>query len=68
MNTDLPRNSAARESNDNQDSADISRPDSVTPQQLSDNEQAQQDAYRRAYLEQLRQRAFPGCGDDDPIY
>ena len=40
----------------------------LDPKDLADlaNQQTQ-DEYRRAYLQQLRRRACPGCGDDGSI-
>ena len=34
---------------------------------LSDEDLAKQEEYRLAYLEQLRRRSCPGCGDDGSI-
>ncbi len=41
---------------------------SIPDQQLSEEQLAkQQEQYRIAYLEQLRRRSCPGCGDDGSI-
>ena len=42
---------------------------SITPDQPLSEEQLakQQEEYRIAYLEQLRRRSCPGCGDDGSI-
>ncbi len=40
----------------------------ILDQQLSEEQLAkQQEEYRMAYLEQLRRRSCPGCGDDGSI-
>jgi len=44
-------------------------PDGQATQELklSDEDLAKQEEYRLAYLEQLRRRSCPGCGDDGSI-
>lgn len=40
----------------------------LTTEQLADLQSpATQQAYRRAYLEQLRRQSCPGCGDEGPL-
>ena len=49
------------------ESTELSASD-IPDQQLSDEQLAkQQEEYRIAYLEQLRRRSCPGCGDDESI-
>ncbi len=62
MNGEQPTNAPTNVSNDTCQS------DTFESQKLNENEQAKQDAYRREYLEQLRRRACPDCGEGDPIF
>jgi hypothetical protein len=59
-----PQGQASSPSAESTDSLDTNVPD----QMLSEEQLAkQQDEYRQAYLEQLRRRSCPGCGDDGSL-
>lgn len=59
-----PQNQVSSPSAESTESSVSSTPD----RQLSEEQLAiQQEEYRQAYLEPLRRRSCPGCGDDGSI-
>jgi len=54
--------------NDQPEPESVTAPTGDVPGPLADlSNDAQQDEYRRAYLEQLRRMSCPGCGEDPTL-